>query len=573
MSGRAERSRAVHLGVAPPPYVGGGLWPEGRFDTPIRRALAALGDGGAEPAPVAASVVCALDPVPVPEVEPLIQARATRADRDPSFGMSDGDASPFVHAWLVARGLRGAAPGALASETLRHLVRALAGGPPTDPLDCAAATVALFDLDAVGPELHPLVAPILEQQQPSGVWRSAHGHVATTTALCVQALYRYSRAGRALFRPPHLLPASVGAVRKPRPGSLDAMFEEIASCVPSALVSPEALGDLRASVCHLPVEMVSGLGLECRLGDPEPRADLLLLVQALGRRILGGDHPQVRLPAPVAEDPIWRRIAGLCRFHAQRTAGAAALLDDLWLELDVSGAADTRATPSVFITFRDGDAGLAPAAAAIERHELAVDALEQLWGHPVPEAMRARLQRCHQLLPRGGELFAVGAMLARQWEAARVCFKNVALRAVPPLLEDLEWPGAMPEVRQWLDALAPRVDRIFINLDIGTTVFPTLGLECKFRRPAPEEPRWPALLAYLQDRGLCRDEKRRGLLYWPGPLYSEQVLEGETWVSSFDNMLTHVKVGFRLDGTIEAKAYIGAWRGYSAPMGPARRDP
>ena len=549
MSGRAERSRPVHLDVEPP-HVGRGLWPEGRFDTPIRRALAALGEGGGEPAAVAGN-----------------------EDGDPALGLCDRDASPFVRAWLVARSLRGAAPGALASETRLGLGRALAAGPPTDPLDCAAAIVALFDLDVVGAELHPLVAPILEQQQPSGIWRSAHGDVATTTALCVQALYRYSRAGRALFRPPRLQPASPGAVRKPRPGPLGAMFDEIASCVPPALVSPEALGDLRASVRHLPVEMVSGLGLECRLGDPEPRADLLLLVQALGRRILGGDHPQVHLPAPIAEDPIWRRIAGLCRFHAERTAGAAALLDDLWLELDVAGAAATRATPSVFITFRDGDAGRTPTAAALERHELARDALARLWDRAVPEAMAARLQRCHQLLPRGAELFAVGAMLARQWDAARICIKNVAVPAVPPLLEALEWPGAMPKVRQWLGALAPRVDRVFINLDVGTGVFPTLGLECKFRRPAPEEPRWPALLAYLQERGLCRDEKRRGLLNWPGPFYSEQRLEGETWVSGFDNMLTHVKIGFRLDGQIEAKAYIGAWRGYSAPTGPARRDP
>ena len=103
MPGRAERHRTVRVNVDP--GTAGALWPEGRFDTPIRRALAALGDGGDEPAHVAASVVCALDPMAVPEVEPLIHARAARVpDRTPAFG-SKGP-SPIAEHPLPAKARR-----------------------------------------------------------------------------------------------------------------------------------------------------------------------------------------------------------------------------------------------------------------------------------------------------------------------------------------------------------------------------------------------------------------------------------------------------------------------------------
>jgi hypothetical protein len=174
----------------------------------------------------------------------------------------------------------------------------------------------------------------------------------------------------------------------------------------------------------------------------------------------------------------------------------------------------------------------------------------------------ARLWRCYRRLPPGATIFAVGAMLARDEDAVRVTLKDVDPCDVVGLLDELGWPGPREILSAWLGALPARADRIFVNLDVGPEVFPTVGLECKFRRPALEEPRWPELLSYLQQQGLCREEKRRGLLAWPGPFYAEQVLEGETWISSFNNLLSHVKVGIGAGGRVEAKGYFGAWRGF-----------
>lgn len=60
--------------------------------------------------------------------------------------------------------------------------------------------------------------------------------------------------------------------------------------IPSALISSEYLEQINATVRHLPAQITTFFGYECRLQDSKPRADFLLCVYPdIGRQILAGE--------------------------------------------------------------------------------------------------------------------------------------------------------------------------------------------------------------------------------------------------------------------------------------------
>jgi hypothetical protein len=605
MPRRAELRRLVPVTVAPRGADVPRLIPEGRFDARILRGLSALSRRAPhEPAWSAAWIAGALQALPAADVDELLRAcalvlagtaggpdlgSASRIDAavalvecacgaDAAEAQDGEGGRTFLTAYVATRFLRTAPPDGLAARLEKavasRLTTALERRAPETPVESAAALIALLDLRLAGAESHRLAQSVLEAQEPSGLWPadgldgvwgadSVEGARSVATAIGLEALYRYSRAGAVLFKPPRVRTAILPrAFVKPRPDGLDGMLEQASPCLPPALLSGEAQAHLRAAARAVPAELVSGFGLECRLGEEAPRADLAVLLQRHGRRILAGLDPRLALPRALLDHGVWRRVAALCRECEDTTSLAHRHVDGIWLEFDVDGPPAAVPTPSVFVNFSD-PAGPSALRRAHEHRRLVETTVGILWDRAVPAAVSERLDECYRLLAGRGEIFAVGVMLARVCDAVRITVKNVPPGEVPGLLADARWPGERSLVAHWLEALAPRTDRIFLDLDVGAQLLPTLGLECKFTRPAVDEPRWSDLLVFLEQQGLCRPEKRQGLLSWPGPFYCEGRLEGESWMCGFDNVVAHLKLAIGPTGRVQAKAYFGAWCGYS----------
>jgi hypothetical protein len=333
--------------------------------------------------------------------------------------------------------------------------------------------------------------------------------------------------------------------------------------MPSVLVSPEALADIAPIARALPP--CTGSGFECRLAEPEAKADFLVRVQTHDgtRTAFGGRNPDVRPPPELMDNPVWRHVFDFCARWSNPEDALHADVEDFWLEFDVAGRPTTAPTPAIFFGPRQG----------LEKPlELVALATGVMRGEPGPAALRASVRRAYEALPAGGNVYQVGMMLSRPIDALRLCVRGIPTTGLTAYLRDIGWDGPSGELDALLASLAPHTDRICLALDVGERVFPKLGLECYVDALTLGgfKERWKPLLEHLVQRELCRPEKRDALLAWMG--LSDHRTERERWpanlvrgaeaqgpdtLSLFMRYLNHVKVVFQPGAPLEAKAYPG----------------
>ncbi|WNG36513.1 hypothetical protein F0U61_24660 [Archangium violaceum] len=333
--------------------------------------------------------------------------------------------------------------------------------------------------------------------------------------------------------------------------------------LPAELVSPEAFADIAPIARALPP--CTGSGFECRLGEPDARADFLVRVQTHDgtRGAFAGRNPDVRPPAELLENPVWRRVFDFCARWSNPENPLHADVEDFWLEFDVAGRPTTAPTPAIFF---------GPRQEQPEPLNLVALATGVMRGEPGPATLRDSVRRCYEALPPGGSVYQVGMMLSRPIDALRLCVRGIPTPRLTGYLREIGWDGPTGELDALLSSLAPHTDRICLALDVGERVFPKLGLECYVDALTLGgfKERWKPLLEHLVGRGLCRPEKRDALLSWMG--LSDHRTERERWppnlvrgaeaqgpgtVSLFMRYLNHVKLVFQPGAPLEAKAYPG----------------
>lgn len=381
--------------------------------------------------------------------------------------------------------------------------------------------------------------------------------------------------------------------------SLDDYLNAVAATVSPTLISPSAFSAMSAVAQLLPVTLGSNtFGFECPLGKEQRTADFS--VQATpthGRDTLAGTHPHGSLSAGLLTEPIWRRVQDMSRQWADTDSGLNRAVDNVWLEFDLDGPVPDIPRPSVFaglaIDGRSGageaiGAGMPTLEARLDGYLVATDTMARLLtGHGLSARVLAKLTDCVAALHRHEFLFQVGLMLARGADTVRLCLRLRSTERTVEYLKQVGWSGCDADLHRLLE-LARSVDYTWLDLDVGETVHPKIGLECYFERhrQPSREPRWAAFLDTLVQHGLCTAVQRDALLAYPG--YTDENAPNVPWpialrrasrlldgrsVSTFVRTLHHVKIVSRPGEPIEAKAYLAATHHWHPTSGhPSGRE-
>ena len=378
--------------------------------------------------------------------------------------------------------------------------------------------------------------------------------------------------------------------------SFEGYLGPVAAGIAPELISPSAFADIRSVARVLPDTLAyNTFGFECRLGEELPRADFLVLATAsCGRESLAGLHPTSTLPDFLTADPIWKRVAGFAARWADPSSVLYYAADNVWLEFDVDGTVPDVPVPSVFFGPQANgrvDTGVATHGQnAEDERATIVNALRLLSGVEPPPRMLQTMSDCLRALSPDESVFQVGLMMSRSTEAVRLCIRLGTVGRVAEYLSGVGWTGSEVDLRDTLEPVSGLVNYVCLDVDVGESVHPKVGLECYVGRPGSPKsgPEWEAFLDFLLRRGLCTPDKREALLAypgyidenaegvpWPAPLRRASLLLGGRSLSMFVRAIHHVKIVYRPGEPPEAKAYLAAnhhWYSPAKAAGTARRE-
>jgi hypothetical protein len=347
-------------------------------------------------------------------------------------------------------------------------------------------------------------------------------------------------------------------------GTLDETFKVIAPHVPRSLVSRSAFERVLALTRQLPAALTRFAYIECRLAAHDPRVDVIFDITDEGRRIIAGENPVICLPEHLLEDPAWQRIRQFCREWLRSGSQLHHTVRSVWLEFDLAEAPSAVPVPGIFVRL-EGGLNQGPGIAESAKSGLLRDvALPLLLGRALEPAIATRMQLCCDALPAGGQLTEAGLMFQRSTDSLRLCFRKLPEDRLPAYLQSVGWNGDPAGLVTTLNTFsdpAPagrsRPMRVgYLDLDIGHTAHPTIGLEYFLERPRQlvhgvAEKVW---LDQLVAMGLCAPEKRAGVLQWPG--YSQASFAHELWPSIVVRYSNHIKLVHSPDQPLIAKAYL-----------------
>lgn len=331
------------------------------------------------------------------------------------------------------------------------------------------------------------------------------------------------------------------------------------------LISPNAFERINQITSHLPEQLTSFFGFECRLGNANPTADFLLCVfrDTYGHSILANNSNDNPLPSSWLKHPVWQNIITFAQHWSDK-------MDHLWLEFDI--AEDTNSgipVPSFFFapfdtqqnTFLKPQNSLSTILAGLKR--IKASALE--------ESIQQQLQKVVHELPSSALIFQVGTMLARPIPTCRVCIRDIYAIEIPVFLRKMQWKGDVRALYERLEKLYKMVDRVDLDIDVlSTGIASKIGLECYLNIDHTRAERWQILLNYLADNHLCTHAKKEALATVNGIVHQGMVPKnsypnhlqqmagfiGKQHTSMYFRDIHHIKLSFEKNTFLEAKAYL-----------------
>lgn len=350
----------------------------------------------------------------------------------------------------------------------------------------------------------------------------------------------------------------------------------VAPHISHQLISPESLGHISSIARMLPASLSSYFIFECRLGEVQPAADFSLYLPASegGRQILAGHHSAIDLPSNLLTNSVWSNLRQFCSHWANPASLLYEKIQRLWLEFDVVDEPLQVPVPSIFFGaqgIESNNPKSTKSEITANHHQWVTEtALRLLCGTPIPARVEQKIFDCFNLLPKDACVFHIGVMLARQVDSVRLCIK-IPLDKISDYLTKISWSGEITKIEAIVSKLSGLFDRIVLALDVGDSIFPNLGLECFLSRQSQPDPRWQLPLDYFVETGICLPTKRDAILAYPG--YSHERSNRELWPGELLRMshlfgprvrsvlvraINHIKLVYKPNSPLTAKAYLVA---------------
>ena len=335
----------------------------------------------------------------------------------------------------------------------------------------------------------------------------------------------------------------------------------------AALLDATGRTALHSVADRIPALLSSFWGLEIRLGDPAPRADLLWEVRQEGPGIptLAGRSAQ----APTADvtsdlrerSPFWQELG---RFAEEWLDNPDWLrrLGNIWLEADTASVEDAKLAacldrPNLFwgpngrMTGSDRD--LLGHLGTLGRRFYGL------------EPSQARIDAIANTIPKEGMVFQMGIMGARALPVTRLCVKIPDAGMRERWLVEIGWPGDQARLRDTLTSLEPLSGSIALNVDIlPDRVGAKLGIELYSAEQTLSMHTWRPLHDALLALGVARADKLAALADFPS---FQQFRQFGAWLRTppvgfpvIATALHHLKLVFAGDAVTEAKAYLAVFR-------------
>lgn len=321
------------------------------------------------------------------------------------------------------------------------------------------------------------------------------------------------------------------------------------------LISSEAIEQLESVSRYFPDAIASTYGFEYRLQPSTPAVDFAFQVTETGREILAGLHPHTHLPEPFGKHPVWQQIQKFCADWSDPSSLLHYFIADLWLEFDLKLDSNANTTdipvPGLFFRLTSPPANLG---IPFDYSWIWKQALPLLLGTALRSTLEEKLIDCIKQLPPQTSIFQIGLMFSRTVEAIRLCLVG-SPNELLPYLTQIGWTEPLEEVEKLVSSLAPYVDGIILDIDIGEQIYPRIGIEGIYltRYQACVNGQWQSLLDYLTSQGSCATETRDALLKYSGytlvkPLHQRIYVRG----------LNHIKLVYQSGQPLAAKIYFGA---------------
>jgi hypothetical protein len=342
--------------------------------------------------------------------------------------------------------------------------------------------------------------------------------------------------------------------------SLASTLDVVGPALSDDLVPRVAWDRARALAARLPAALAEWVYLECRLDERSNRTDLTIGVDRGSIDLLSGrDRSLDRLGALRA--PAWDRLRAFARTWGRDATTWRDRVSRLWLEFDIDGeglpvSAGPLAPPSVFFELENpgGGQGLDPG----EWPLLAAPGEQLRAGIRRGPTPSDEIGRCLGLLPAGARLLYLGVFPPRSTGGVRLCMTGLDDRTLAGYAAEIGWPGRADLLERELNRLRRVHGRGagVIDIDLGESVGPALGLEYFFRRDCQARGvlAESALLDLLVAAGLASAERRHALGTWVGSRYA--LLPHELWESVVHRRVNHVKLTWAGEEWREAKVYL-----------------
>jgi hypothetical protein len=330
------------------------------------------------------------------------------------------------------------------------------------------------------------------------------------------------------------------------------------------LIAPQYWHNIETVARVLPSAITTFFGFECRLGIEKAHADFLICADAqeLGRKILANDQYSITLPADLYAHPVWQQIHNFSEQWNNQDSPLYDGINNIWLEFDIDESPVSIPVPSCFF-------GPQAIYSGSDSQWTINTALKLLQNRDVPQVIATKLLNCFELLPDDAYIFQIGVMLARKSDLVRVCIRNISPEEILKYLAALNWSGSIDALHQTLNKLSSYATRIDLDIDIGESILPKIGLECYLDKQPKFEPKWQLFLDYLTEVGFCTSQKRDSLLAYPGYIRGKQSPDffpnnlerissflGSGYEGVFFKGLHHIKVTYQESASLEAKAYL-----------------